>query len=815
MRPIESWLRSVGIILAALACAAPSLLSAAQCGPEPPPKNSAGAAFQRACDLREAGHYAEAIPYFQEAARQWRQLANAHWESRSLVYMGGCQTRLFQYRAALETTEAGAAIAQRAGEKAIASGADVTISTLFEELGNLTLARQKLEEAISGLRQLTRYDLLSQSYKALCSIQMRLGDVTAGIHSCDLAIQSAQRAQRPDLAARAWDTRGIALLKINRTKEAAVSLNTAVSIYQTTGSKRVPGIPLEHLAELKRHEKQYDQALIYIDQAFANADAQFKISPQFYPLTVRAAILSDLGRVNEALEAYRKAISSANVWRRSALPGDTTSIQTVQELNQTYHGFAELAAEQSLQHHDDTLAREAVEVLGQNRAAALREELAVDMDRNQALPAEYLAKLGELQSVQARITLTGDAASQTHLADLENEIAELETKIGLNAEKKSLFKENYPSKNSLRDIQSGLSSKEALLSFCLGQQRSFLWAITGETVKLYALPSAHDIGERASALRSALEHRQSFAAAARILNEDLFSRLDDAIWQKPEWLIVGDGALLDRVPFAILPGQSSDSGIIVTGHAVRLLPSEFLITRRSDSPAEARFLGVADPLYNLADSRRPQAAALKINSATARGSSALGRLPGSQREVRTSAKYSGMAHTALLIGADANLNALSTALSEHPAIVHFAVHVVSPPGHPEQAALALSLGKDNIPELLTREKIASLRVPGSLVVLSGCSSGQGVPVPSSGLIGLSRAWLLAGASAVVVSNWPVPDDSGQFFTSFYSHLSDTVSGPLGRRAAIALQRAQVEMQQRGGYGSAPNFWAAYSVVSKE
>jgi CHAT domain-containing protein len=121
------------------------------------------------------------------------------------------------------------------------------------------------------------------------------------------------------------------------------------------------------------------------------------------------------------------------------------------------------------------------------------------------------------------------------------------------------------------------------------------------------------------------------------------------------------------------------------------------------------------------------------------------------------------------------------------------------------------------PELLTREAIAEYRVPGSLVVMSGCSSQRGETLPSAGLIGLSRAWLLAGASAVIVSAWPTPDDSGRFFSSFYSHLQPltSTSGSLAKRAAIALQQAQLEMRQSNAYGNSPSFWAAYSVVSKE
>ena len=122
-----------------------------------------------------------------------------------------------------------------------------------------------------------------------------------------------------------------------------------------------------------------------------------------------------------------------------------------------------------------------------------------------------------------------------------------------------------------------------------------------------------------------------------------------------------------------------------------------------------------------------------------------------------------------------------------------------------------------MPELLTREAIAGYRVPGSLVVMSGCSSQQGETLPSAGLIGLSRAWLLAGASAVIVSAWPTPDDSGRFFSSFYSHFQTLTSksGSLAKRASIALQQAQLETRQSNAYGSSPSFWAAYSVISKE
>ena len=150
-------------------------------------------------------------------------------------------------------------------------------------------------------------------------------------------------------------------------------------------------------------------------------------------------------------------------------------------------------------------------------------------------------------------------------------------------------------------------------------------------------------------------------------------------------------------------------------------------------------------------------------------------------------------------------------------MLHLAVHVLIPPtsNKSSDAALALSLGNDSLPEFLTKESIAAFRVPGSLVVLNGCKSEQGENLPSAGIIGLSRAWLLAGASAVVVSAWPTLDDSGTFFPSFYRHLKSGTSGNLGQAAADALRSAQLDMQRSPTYRQRSSFWAAYSLISKE
>ena len=63
-----------------------------------------------------------------------------------------------------------------------------------------------------------------------------------------------------------------------------------------------------------------------------------------------------------------------------------------------------------------------------------------------------------------------------------------------------------------------------------------------------------------------------------------------------------------------------------------------------------------------------------------------------------------------------------------------------------------------------------LRVPGALVVMTGCATGTGDVRVGAGLLGLTRAWMMAGARAVVATNWPVPDIDGDLIPDFYRHL---------------------------------------------
>jgi CHAT domain-containing protein len=98
-----------------------------------------------------------------------------------------------------------------------------------------------------------------------------------------------------------------------------------------------------------------------------------------------------------------------------------------------------------------------------------------------------------------------------------------------------------------------------------------------------------------------------------------------------------------------------------------------------------------------------------------------------------------------------------------------------------------------------------LRVPGALVVMTGCATGSGQAQAGAGLLGLTRAWLMAGASTVIATAWPVEDNSGGLFARFYFYLRD-------HSAAEALQLSQREAAHSRTGRQGPESWASYQVT---
>jgi CHAT domain-containing protein len=187
------------------------------------------------------------------------------------------------------------------------------------------------------------------------------------------------------------------------------------------------------------------------------------------------------------------------------------------------------------------------------------------------------------------------------------------------------------------------------------------------------------------------------------------------------------------------------------------------------------------------------------------------RLVGSAAEVDLSAQSwngdspMGAGTTVLLKGTDARRERFLALLDRTPAVIHLATHVLSQSGRRGEAFIVFGLNPASEPDLLDTSDVAALHVPGSLIVMSGCETGKGEKRAGAGLLGLTRAWLLAGAGSVLSTGWPVEDSNGEIFASFYRNLRDA-------SAAEALRRSQVEMIHSGTWRAAPAYWSSYQVT---
>lgn len=107
--------------------------------------------------------------------------------------------------------------------------------------------------------------------------------------------------------------------------------------------------------------------------------------------------------------------------------------------------------------------------------------------------------------------------------------------------------------------------------------------------------------------------------------------------------------------------------------------------------------------------------------------------------------------------------------------------------------------------LLLTQEVYNLHLPARLVVLSACETGLGQYVKGEGVIGLTRAFLYAGAHAMVVSLWKVEDKStAELMTNFYTR------GILTKRPPdVALRNAKLAMIKKGTH---PYYWSPFILI---
>ena len=172
-------------------------------------------------------------------------------------------------------------------------------------------------------------------------------------------------------------------------------------------------------------------------------------------------------------------------------------------------------------------------------------------------------------------------------------------------------------------------------------------------------------------------------------------------------------------------------------------------------------------------------------------------IPAVMEEARAVARH--LPGVEVLNDGQATIGALQNA-SSGCYVLHLASHGLFRADNPMFSSLKLHDG------WLTAADVMQLDLTGALVTLSACESGRNEVFAGDELIGLTRAFLGVGASALVVSLWLVQDETtASLMEKYYERLHD------GAGPAEALRAAQLAIKDEHPHSY---YWAPFVLVGK-
>lgn len=518
-----------------------------------------------------------------------------------------------------------------------------------------------------------------------------------------------------------------------------------------------------------------------------------------------ARIYLSQNQASRALPLLRSALAQARDWRLQVLPSDSSYLNFESYLTTEVHKeFLGTIAASEADLGNVELARESFWVAEEARFASMRATQLPSKDFASRFKPSYWQKLAQYHALQAD-SIRGNRSNANSWRALELELSRLEWEAGLSI---PTTKTNV--NNSVQDLQQKLKSDELIFSYYLAEPYSIAWTVSKTAISARRIAGRKQLGQWIETFNKELlgNYQIGNSSTGMKLSKQLFGDHLSAVRTIPFWTMVLDQELLS-LPIAALPSGDSASPFLVEKHCIRNVPAALYLGSNPSGRWNLNVVGIGDPIYNQADPRLQQSKdgvedLLQLN-----------RLPMAGKELEESLqllagqKWSTSKFTAL----SATPEALQTSLQSSPDVIHISAHFLSDPERPQTVSIALSPSRTQKQHSLFNPlDLNALRTETKLVVLSGCSSSAGQMIPSLGMNGLSRAFLIAGATTVVATLWPVQDTQGGVFPEFYTNLNKQPWS--GRAAAIALQAAQVQMIRGGGWTSRPSYWAAYVAISK-
>jgi CHAT domain-containing protein len=648
--------------------------------------------------------------------------------------------------------------------------------------------------------------------------------------------------------------------------------NMSLSLKRSTGRRREQANTLNTIGRMYHGMHDYQKAFDYYAQALPLSRATGDRYGECSTLYNTARLERDRGNLLAARSTLETSLGVVESLRAQVASQELRASYFA-SVRQHYDLHIDLLMQMHKQRAAEGLDAAALQASERGRARSLLESIAeARTDIRQGVDPDLLERERSLQKMltaktDRRMRLLGGKPNEAEATVLAREIKDLTTQFDeLQAQIRSKSPRyaslTQPQPLNLGEIQQQvLDEKTLLLEYALGDERSYLWAITPTDITSYELPGSAEIERAARRVYELLVARQPKPLETPKQHSLRVKQAEAEYWQQAtalsqvllgpavaklgakRLLIVAEGAL-QYLPFGALPvpqpnpAAPVDPVPLIVEHEIVSLPSiSVLAGLRSETlkrkMASKEVVVLADPVFETDDPRLldVRASGKKANAAnrstqtrgimnpardlngtlrdvgSSRGGLSVSRLIFSSREAEAIMEVVPQGTGLKAEGFKASRQlALSPDLGQYK-IVHFATHGQLDSEHPELSGIVLSMvDEQGRPQngFLGLRDIYNLNLPVELVVLSACSTALGKDVKGEGLVGIVRGFMYAGAARVVASLWKVDDEAtAALMKQFYRRMFQE-----GMPAAAALRAAQIEMWRQKEWRS-PYFWAAF------
>lgn len=650
----------------------------------------------------------------------------------------------------------------------------------------------------------------------LARVYALLGDVTNT--TIYLArVQRLESAGADDLEAHTLELLGAVYRERGEAQEARRMLEASLQLFRRTGSRNGQILVLASLSDLELTCGHESPALDY-------ARASVKLaSEDGVPIDPRWRAWLALGRAQRASADERSALASyfrafglveaQNV----TLTADQLKVAVLSERQCVYRELADLYVSAGR-------SEEAFRVADHGRARATLDLLrAPRSDREAATPEQKAA----LQAISSEITgldnqLRSRSLNEAQRAAAEEAVREAARKReGLELDIQTAVLKRFTRPVDVEALKGQiLGPGEVLAEFLIGESRSHLWLVTRDAMRCVELPSRRAIEDQTASYLRLLASRPSslhferdltrLAGAASRLFDMLLGGAAQELNAASALTFVADGPLY-YLPFETLVREGR---YLIEDYDIGYAPSAGVLSflRQSSSGVDGRaqreVIAFGDPILGGGRARMIRRARGQDRTSEPFEPGVPARLPNSAVEITGIAKLFPEGQSSIYLGPEATERALKRAALNGYRRLHFATHAVVDDTFPAHSGLIMSRD-DGQPDdgLLDISEIASLNLDCDLVVLSACGTARGKLVLGEGLLGLTRAFLYAGARSLAVTLWDVSDfTTAALVTSFYRHIAS------GRSNRAALRQSKIDLIRRGGLARHPYYWGPLILV---